>query len=84
MIRMHIRVEIDRETLIWAAAYLLHHGEAHPYLMKRNLLEFLRGQIKQFGTHHDTLMGSNWEDDFEKEIPEATAWVDKRFGGKKS
>ncbi len=81
MITLRITVEVDRTTLIWAAAYMLSHGKAHPYLMKRDLMDFLREQIGQFGTHHDTLMGSNWEEDLEEKIPEATVWVNKRFGG---
>jgi hypothetical protein len=73
------RVQVCRRHLVWAAAYMMHHGKAHPYLMKRDFLEFLRGQIAQFGTDESTLMGHNWQSDFENQIPEAEAWVDKRF-----
>lgn len=56
-----VHAEVDREDLIiWAAAYMLHHGKAHPYLMKVELLRFLRGQIAQFGTDTFTLKGENW------------------------
>lgn len=79
MITIQMRVVVSRKILIWAAAYMLNNGMAHPYLMKRDMMEFLRRQIGQFGTDEFTLMGHNWQIDLAEEIPEATAWVDKRF-----
>lgn len=73
---LQVKCEINRKILIWAAAYLLEH-RSHGYLMKREVLEFLRNQLSQFGT--ECLTGENWDTDFWATIPEATKWVEKRF-----
>lgn len=81
MISMSVKVLVDREILLWAIDYLLRASSrfrkgktGRP--SRAEVLDFLRSQIGQFGTSHDTLMGSG--EDFEPR-PEAEEILSNLF-----
>lgn len=77
MITLQVKCKINRDDLIFAAAYLIRAGENHPYLMKKQVLDFLRQQLSLFGT--EVLKGEDWEEELKEYLPKATVWVNKRF-----
>lgn len=73
---LQVKCPVTKEHLIWAVSYL-RANNAHGYVMKREVLEFLREQFSQFGTRH--CFDSSWEEDYAAQLPFAKSWVQKRY-----
>ena len=57
-------------------------GSGFHYLFKKEVIEYLRDQLEQFGSRQDTLMGSNYEDDIAQDperYQKCVDWVAKKW-----
>lgn len=58
-----IKVHIDTEILVFAIYYQVHIlGVAPKKISRSGLNKFLKEQINIFGTSHDSLFGTSYED----------------------
>ena len=88
--RIKITQQITKYELVWAVWQLAIQGhrseygmgKGFHYLFKKDVIDYLRDQMCQFGHHEDSLMGSNYRYDIE-ESPEDYAkcveWVEKKW-----